>query len=1218
MSSSPFEQNLPTPQDLRLTTLMRLMSEEFTDAVVTRVLGHRGQLPDDVQARLATAINGKVRVQGFPKFPERALPGVLKPAIISELRESDLLAGAVLSAWFASHSNLRDAVTEHLRNRGIDVEQLDFAGHQLRDYWSSHEWISECDNILESHDDLDEDDVALMLCCVTGRMPSHTVEPPVGKDNSMDQNTLDQAVSYLEGLAVDAPEWEAVPGFLASVKELYEDNAAARKKQESRETLAAAVSEFLDRHSSQLAYIELDVSNWTVPVDFDASLASEALDRIQQVDGLITTFESIAIQGSTYAETMRLFGEREEVMHRIRSVKSELDVILTTADGPDDPPDRKGSGEHGADEMPVGPEPGVEEPSTPVQPEAPDLSSDATLSALNLSDLTLNFEPATFDYAVSLESGTDSVTIMPTANHPGATFEASMESQEGDDSRILEGDSGVYAVVDIPVGRTCIHVNVTAEDGETARTYALTVTRKPSNDCTLSTLGSSVEQIEFSPDLSEYAIEIPGDVDEMSFSFETAHEAATVESTLEGPDGAAVGVVVIDDGRCNITDLAEGRSVLSLVVTAGDAVTTREYRVNLARQAPPRTDHVELMWSLVARDDLAGAYWISKTLAAQGQVSQSLTLLLKAVQGARWLSPDSKDFVEDLFMTVSETPTPFDDDALGILGLAAALQPSIVAPETNLLAWLATPDCLPSLEGIVSPVRNFASQGHALLPEHIRGDEGQRQLDELIAEASSQAGGWLEDAGRHHHNLARATNVLRHLCADGGALKQLLGPAAGNRQVVVEKVRGDIEALRQDSYRSELIAEADQILLGSSPRSAIAGAARAWLQHRILEACDRAGRWCDLVERDHENRAQAQGRWLADQVSVLRTQIESACPTVLGELSAIAEGSERADLTGSARCLARSILRLLEYLGIDEDLTLEPPVPSLVRDLENVVTSGSPRAAVITNADQLELGLSKRLLWIPQIALADNGRPRDSGAPVNLDTPDVARFSGDTPIDEAVRARVEIGDFRFIDLLRTVLTADPTDDSNILFATDLAAAKETLREHLSSTRDGVNQAANDGVIEYEGSTWNDFTNALNDMDIAKVLNFQDAHDTLVAIQMSVGEERVRRREELIEDWEGLTEGPVGDSDLEVAFIAKLTRTFELASRDEPLDIRVMEDCVSRMRNYRSGDRTDLELASADASHETLEEFLSFCNGMGDRQPHFGHGGGLREQVHRAR
>ena len=447
MSSSSPEQSLPIPEDLRLTTLLKLMTEDFTDSVVARVLSHRGQLPEDAQAGLSAAINREVRVQGFPNFPDRALPGILKPAVISGLRGSGPLASAVLSAWVASHSSLRDLVSDHLRNRGIDTEPPDFSGLQLRDYWSSHEWMSERDSILGSHDDLDKDDVALMLCCVTGRMPSDAVEPPGGENRSMEQNILDQTLSYLGELAVDSPEWEALPGFLASVSALTDANTAALEALASREALATEVSEFLGRHSGQLSYLELDVSGWTVPADFDPSLASEALDLIQQLDELFAEFESIAFQGSTHAETMRLFEEREEVMRRIRSVASGVDALLTPGDGPEVPPDRPNSGEHGPDEVPGEPESREDSSSALVRPEAPEMSSDATLSGLSLSDLHLDFEPGTPDYPVVLENSTNFCHHYAGCKPlPGPPSKYPWIHKTGTIPVILEGNSGVYAV----------------------------------------------------------------------------------------------------------------------------------------------------------------------------------------------------------------------------------------------------------------------------------------------------------------------------------------------------------------------------------------------------------------------------------------------------------------------------------------------------------------------------------------------------------------------------------------------------------------------------------------------------------------------------------------------------------------------------------------------------------------------------------------------------
>ena len=165
--------------------------------------------------------------------------------------------------------------------------------------------------------------------------------------------------------------------------------------------------------------------------------------------------------------------------------------------------------------------------------------------------------------------------------------------------------------------------------------------------------------LEFSPDVLEYSIAVPEGMDSLRVGFRTTHSAASVSPSLEFPDGTSVDVNRIEDGEVDVSDLPEGQSVLSLAVTSQDSLTSRIYRINLMRDSREVLDHVGRMWGLVAQDDLAGAYWISKSLAAQGRVSQDLPLLLRAVQGSRWQSPDSLDLVVDLSNAVTETAPPF-------------------------------------------------------------------------------------------------------------------------------------------------------------------------------------------------------------------------------------------------------------------------------------------------------------------------------------------------------------------------------------------------------------------------------------------------------------------------------------------------------------------------------------------------------------------------------
>ena len=509
------------------------------------------------------------------------------------------------------------------------------------------------------------------------------------------------------------------------------------------------------------------------------------------------------------------------------------------------------------------------------QTEVPEASTDATLSDLQLSEGGFEFDPTKANHTVFLRNRVDSIAIAPVPNVPTATVDVSVAPPEHDGANCVQAEVGRHRVENVGVGQTTVAVTVTAADGATSQTYILSIERAPSDDAALRSLHSTEGELEFDSALREYSIDIADSSRDLSVVFETTHDSATVMATLEHPDGTIVDLITSENGVCEILGLGDGQSTLSLAVTAEDGVTTHTYRLTLTHRFRPTSDHAALMWSLVAEDDLAGAYWISKSLAAQRQVPSNLPTLLKAVQAARWLSPESRDFVEDLFATVSQTDPSFGDDAYVMLGLAASIQPSIVAPETNLLAWLVAPSRFPSLGKFVTPVRNFANWGYALGPEHIRGDEWHRRLQNLIGEASSNARLWLEDSSKRHQNFVRANTVWRHLCAEGGILSKLLSTVADDHRSETSTVKSDVEALNQEAFRNDLINETDQSLR-SNPKSDIAGAARDWLHRGIIQGTDIATRWCDLVDRENASRTQSQNQWLSDHVAELRTEIAAA------------------------------------------------------------------------------------------------------------------------------------------------------------------------------------------------------------------------------------------------------------------------------------------------------------------------------------------------------
>ena len=348
-----------------------------------------------------------------------------------------------MSVWIALHLRLREVVTEHLRNRGVDIELPNFSKHQLNDYWSDDAWRSEQDLILGSHNDLDRDEVALMLCCVTGRMPIPVKESPDGKSRPLEQTILDQALRYLEQLSAASPEWEVVPDFLSSVAVLAYAKKAEREVAASREVLETQTRDFLDRHSDLLEYLELTISGWTVPHDCDESVVSGAIDLLEQLSDLIDEYNSIPSQGATHAETMRLHRNRDRQVQRIGSLKSKLDGLLFPNEGPDETPSQPFAAEEGSTDVCEVAILGENSLVTMDQPESPEKSTDATLSGMELSDAVLDFDPATLCYLVPQEHSADFFTIAPVANHSGATIEVTVESKDDDAIRQLQSKAGV-------------------------------------------------------------------------------------------------------------------------------------------------------------------------------------------------------------------------------------------------------------------------------------------------------------------------------------------------------------------------------------------------------------------------------------------------------------------------------------------------------------------------------------------------------------------------------------------------------------------------------------------------------------------------------------------------------------------------------------------------------------------------------------------------------
>ena len=197
-------------------------------------------------------------------------------------------------------------------------------------------------------------------------------------------------------------------------------------------------------------------------------------------------------------------------------------------------------------------------------------SADATLSALSLSGMTLSpaFASGTVEYTASVGHGVTATTVTASVARTGANASVEVTPEDADDQTV--GDQ-----VALAVGETTISVAVTAEDGDTTRTYTVTVTRFGAADASLSSLSLSGVTLSpaFASGTTAYTASVANSVTETTVMASASDANASVDVKLNG--------LVDQDG---VTPLAVGSgNVIAVVVTAQDGVTTQTYTVAVTR-----------------------------------------------------------------------------------------------------------------------------------------------------------------------------------------------------------------------------------------------------------------------------------------------------------------------------------------------------------------------------------------------------------------------------------------------------------------------------------------------------------------------------------------------------------------------------------------------------------------------------------------------------------
>ena len=241
---------------------------------------------------------------------------------------------------------------------------------------------------------------------------------------------------------------------------------------------------------------------------------------------------------------------------------------------------------------------------TRAEPLVPELSSDATLSALTLSAVDFGiFDSTTTSYTALVADSVSQTTVTPTLNDLGASYVIK-----------LDGVTDVDGVIALAVGSNVITIEVTAEDDSTTGTYTVTVTRAepPSTDATLSALAlSGVDFATFAPGTTSYSAQVDNGVTQTTVVPTVNHTGANYVIKLDGVTDAD-GVVV----------LSVGSNVITIEVTAEDDSTTGTYTVTVTRAEPASTD---ASLSALALSGIDFGTFDSTTTSYTAQVANSVS-----------------------------------------------------------------------------------------------------------------------------------------------------------------------------------------------------------------------------------------------------------------------------------------------------------------------------------------------------------------------------------------------------------------------------------------------------------------------------------------------------------------------------------------------------------------------------------------------------------------
>lgn len=320
-------------QGVPLSRIIYEFSPDYISGLISVVLRGRAEASKGARSSLNSAIRDGVRIDGF-RNASRADPVHLAPYVLDAFRDGDdRLVGVVLRVWTELRRDLFDLIVAHLGERDMPVSGPNLRKRCFDETWPAQAWMEEIEAVLGSNEGLDEDDVGMMLCYVSGRAPE------AGRSEAdVRSPRLRQWLDELRELPPEAPEWEDIYDFI----DIAGDVAATKDIERVLNLTAEFARELAStgqEYEAELRYMEIDLLSWAESAARRPGCLSRAVEVTKSLEANLAEYRSVLPQADSRKEELARAVVRAEREQAILDVVGEWDRLMEEFPShPDSPP----------------------------------------------------------------------------------------------------------------------------------------------------------------------------------------------------------------------------------------------------------------------------------------------------------------------------------------------------------------------------------------------------------------------------------------------------------------------------------------------------------------------------------------------------------------------------------------------------------------------------------------------------------------------------------------------------------------------------------------------------------------------------------------------------------------------------------------------------------------------------------------------------------------